>query len=130
MRGHCGLSAPASCLARVRAPRPHRPTSGPSRFGEIAYGGTARLIPSSPAPRETFPPQPTHTGYAFAGYKISTDEQLRGYRFGTTTSLLHTGVMGYRYYTTKRAMPALPLAALGLVGAAYHGAKYIEWSET
>ena len=68
-------------------------------------------------------------GFAFAGYKISTDEQLRGYRFGTTTSALLTGVMGYRYYTTRKAMPALPLSVLGLIGVAYHGAKYMEWAD-
>ena len=38
------------------------------------------------------------------------------------------GVMGYRYATTRKAMPALPLAVLGGLGAAYHGAKWNEWS--
>jgi len=68
-------------------------------------------------------------GFAFAGYKISTDEQLRGFRLGTTVSALMTAVMGYRYYTSRKVMPAVPLAALGAIGAVYHGAKYLEWSD-
>jgi uncharacterized membrane protein (UPF0136 family) len=60
---------------------------------------------------------------------ISTDEQVRGFRFGTTVSALLAGTMGYRYYVSRRPMPAVPLAVLGLVGTAYHGAKYLEWTD-
>ena len=68
-------------------------------------------------------------GYAAAGHFISSGEQTRGFRLGTSVSVALAGLMGYRYFKTRKPMPALLLAGLGASGAVYHGMKWREWSE-
>ena len=67
-------------------------------------------------------------GFGYAGYLIQQQPE-RGFRFGTTVSLLLVGVMGYRFYKTGKFMPAGGLASLGAASAAYHLMKYKEWTE-
>lgn len=67
-------------------------------------------------------------GYVYAGYLINSAPE-RGFRFATTVSALMAGVMGYRWYTTGKVMPAGVLAGLGGASAAYHYAKLVEWTE-
>ena len=65
-------------------------------------------------------------GFSLAAYHIQGGEGERGFRLGTTVSVLLAGIMGWR--ATKRVMPAAPLAALGAASAVYHGMKWREWA--
>jgi uncharacterized membrane protein (UPF0136 family) len=67
-------------------------------------------------------------GFAWSGYMVQTNEEVRGYRFAAVNSVLLSGVMGLRAAKGK-VMPALPLAVAGAASAAYYGNKYMEWAE-
>jgi uncharacterized membrane protein (UPF0136 family) len=67
-------------------------------------------------------------GFGYSAYLIQNEEQVRGFRLATVNSVLLSGIMALRYARTRKAMPALPLTALGIASAYYHGNKYIEWS--
>jgi len=66
-------------------------------------------------------------GFFWAGSCISSDQQLRGFRFATAISVILTGAMGARFLKTRRVVPNGLLAVAGLAGTAYHGSKWQEW---
>jgi len=68
------------------------------------------------------------SGFGASAYFIQNEEQVRGFRLATVNSVLLSGIMTVRYIRTRKIMPALPLTALGLASAYYHGNKYLEWS--
>ena len=58
--------------------------------------------------------------YVLSGAMIETSREQTGHTTAASASMviLTTGISRYR--TTKRALPALPLIALGLLSTAYH----------
>ncbi len=63
-----------------------------------------------------------------SGVLISGENQYEGHLLATGTSSLMGLGMGSRYLKTGKVMPAGIVAALGVVSAAYHAKKTLEWS--
>lgn len=66
--------------------------------------------------------------FAWSSHCLATEQQLRGYRFATATSLLLTAAMGARLYRTGAIMPAGVLTLAGAASSAYMGRKWREWA--
>lgn len=63
-----------------------------------------------------------------SGVLISGENQFEGHALATATSSLMAVGMGARYLKTGKIMPAGIIASLGVVSAAYHAKKTMEWS--
>lgn len=63
-----------------------------------------------------------------SGVLISGENQYGGHALATGTSSVMALGMGSRYLKTGKVMPAGVVAALGVVSAAYHAKKTLEWS--
>jgi len=65
-------------------------------------------------------------GFGSAAYKITTNEQARGFRLATMMSVAMCLVHSHRFIKTRRTLPLI-LATLGLGSGVYHETKRQEW---
>jgi len=67
--------------------------------------------------------------YAIAGLSIDKNEAERGHAVAFCASAALAAMMGRRYKKTRALVPAGLLAGVGVAAAAYHGAKYRQWTQ-
>jgi uncharacterized membrane protein (UPF0136 family) len=61
--------------------------------------------------------------FALSGYLIHEQDVPVGYYVGTGASVVTSAAMAWRWYKTRRLVPAGLLAPLALSSAGYHGYK-------
>jgi uncharacterized membrane protein (UPF0136 family) len=61
--------------------------------------------------------------FTLAGYLIHEQDVPAGYYVGTGASVVTSAAMAWRWYKTRRLVPAGLLASLALGSAGYHGYK-------
>lgn len=61
--------------------------------------------------------------FALSGYMIHEHDLPVGYHVATGASLATGGAMGWRFFKTRKVVPAGLLAPVALASAAYHGYK-------
>ncbi|KXZ54133.1 hypothetical protein GPECTOR_5g233 [Gonium pectorale] len=66
--------------------------------------------------------------YGASAYIIQTHDALLGHQVGAATSAVMAALMGKRFASSRKVMPAGMLAGSGLAGLIYHAHKARQWS--
>lgn len=128
------MSAP---VASVSTPTPDAPESQRPGSAHLAMtlsalcgaGGIAGYVRAS-SMRSLIAGGLCGGAFALSSSLISTPgSQERGFRLATGTSAVLMLAMGARFARTGKVMPVGVLAAVSAASTAYHGNKWLEWSD-
>ena len=127
-----GAGAPASAPAPVpleqEPPLPAASIYPPLAMATLCVGGGLIGLVQRGSARSLVAGTLLGGAFAWSSHCLATEQQLRGYRFATATSLLLTAAMGARLYRTGAIVPSGVLTRAGAASTAYMGRKWQEWA--